>query len=366
MRNSCISMPQAHEGRGGLAMAHRDCPHCERASRRDVLARLGAAGAAALLPQANARAQVPVASGKGRIDVHYHIFPPESLAVSRNPAQSGWTVQQALDALDRNGVATAIASAGSTLPVDKARAFNEFGARIGRDHAGRFGLFAALPLPDIDASLKEIAHAYDVLKADGIGLATSYGDLWLGDRRFEPVLEELNRRKAVVFVHPADAPCCVNLSYQAPPVGGSWIEWPMHSARTMLSLLLGKVTQRLPDIRFIFAHDGGTMIALVGRIAGFAQNRRPDFQAKFRDLFPNGVEAEYRKFHFDIAQGTYPVNFEAMRKLVPDTHILFGSDYPYFPIAAAAEGLRRLDLPPALLPAIERGNAEALLPRWKA
>jgi predicted TIM-barrel fold metal-dependent hydrolase len=319
-----------------------------------------------MLPAARARAQAPAVPGKGRIDVHYHIFPPETLAVSRNPAQKAWTVQQAIEELDRNGVATGIASAGSSLPVDKARAFNEFGAKVAHDHPGRFGLFATLPLPDVDASLKEIEYGLDVLKADGIGIVTSYGDLWLGDPKLRPVLAELNRRKAVVYVHPGDAPCCTGLSYMAPPVGGSWIEWPMHTARTILSLMLNKVMQDLPDIRFIFAHDGGTMPMLVGRIAGFAQNRRPDFQKKFRDLFPDGVEAEYRKLYFDIAQGTYPVNFEAMRKLVPETHILFGSDYPYFSIAAAAAGLQGLGLSPELLHAIERANAEALLPRWKA
>ena len=335
------------------------------ASRRGLLGGLAAVGAAALLPASRARAQAPV-SGKGRIDVHYHIFPPETLAVSRNPSQAGWTPQRAIDELDRNGTATGIASSGSTLPVDKARAFNEFGARIGHDYPGRFGLFAALPLPDVDASLKEIEHAFDVLKADGCGLVTSYGDLWLGDPKLRPVFEELNRRKAVVYVHPADAPCCTNMSYWTPPVVGSWIEWPMHTARTILSLLLNKVTQQLPDIRFIFAHDGGTMPMLVGRIAGFTQNSRADFREKFRDLFPNGVETEYRKLYFDTAQGYYPVNFEAMRKLVPDSHIMFGSDYPYFSIAGAVTGLQKLELPPDLLRAIERENAEALFPRWKA
>jgi predicted TIM-barrel fold metal-dependent hydrolase len=338
-------------------MVH-ECPACgPRKTRRAFLA----GAAAALLPLQCAQAQA-----KGRIDVHYHVFPPATVAASRNPAQQSWTVARAIEELDRNGVATGIASAGSATPVDKARAFNEFAARLGNDHEGRFGLFATLPLPEIDASLKEIEYAFDVLKADGIGLVTSYGDLWLGDPKLRPVMAELNRRKAVVYVHPADAPCCVNMSYWTPPVVGSWIEWPMHTARTILSLMLNKVMLELPDIRFIFAHDGGTMPMLIGRLAGFTQITRADFREKFRDLFPNGVEAEYRKLYFDIAQGTYPVNMAAMRSLVPDSHILFGSDYPYFSIATAATGLTRLGLPEALVQAIERGNAEALLPRWKA
>jgi predicted TIM-barrel fold metal-dependent hydrolase len=338
------------------------CPHGTSASRRRVLTGLAASGASALAPIRSALAQP---AKPHRIDVHYHVFPPETLAVAKNPAQKGWTVQRALDALDRNGIATGIASSGSTLPVDKARAFNEFGARIGRDHPGRFGLFAALPLPDIDASLREIEYALDTLKADGFGLVTSYGALWLGDPKLRTVLAELDRRKAVVYVHPTDAPCCVGMSYMAPPVAGSWIEWPMNSARTILSLLLNKVTRELPGIRFIFAHDGGTMPMLVGRIAGFANSSRADFRKKFRDLFPDGVEAEYRKLYFDTAQGYYPVNMAAMRSLVPDSHILFGSDYPYFAIEQSVGGLGRLNLPPAFLRAVERGNAQALLPRWR-
>ena len=117
-------------------------------------------------------------------------------------------------------------------------------------------------------------------------------------------------------------------------------------ARTILSLMLNKVMRELPDIRFIFAHDGGTMPMLVGRIAGFANSGRADFREKFRDFFPDGVEAEYRKLYFDTAQGFHPVNMTAMRMLVPDSHILFGSDYPLFSIAESTGGLRKLDFPP--------------------
>jgi 6-methylsalicylate decarboxylase len=333
-----------------------------QASRRAFLGGLAAAGANALVAAPSALAQNPPA---GRIDVHYHIFSPEALAEAKNPSQQGWTVSRAIEELDRYGIATGIASAPSTLSIALTRSFNEFGARVGRDHPGRFGQFATLPMPDADACLKEIEYAYDVLKVDGVGLLASYDDLWLGDPRLRPVFEELNRRKAVIYVHPGDAPCCVGLSYQSPTVGGSWIEWPMATARTILSLMLNKVIQQLGDLRFIFAHDGGTMPMLIGRIAGFAQNNRADFRAKFQDLFPNGVEAEYRKLYFDIAQGTYPVNFEAMRKLVPESHILFGSDFPYFSIAASVNGLQKLELPPPLLRAIERENAQALLPRWR-
>ena len=307
-------------------------------------------------------------AGEGRFDIHYHIVMPGS-ALSRvagGPAE--WTPERAVEELDRNGIATGFCSAASGWgEVDaataraSARAWNDYAAKLARDYPGRFGLLAALPLPAIEASLEEITYAFDVLKADGLGIQTSYGDRWLGDPHFTPLYEELERRKAVVYVHPTDAPCSTGLSYMKAPVFGSWIEWPMNSARTMFSLLLNEIPRRFSGIRFIFAHDGGTMPLLVGRIQGMAQNARPEFPAKVRATFPDGVEAEYRKFYFDTAQGYAPVNFEAMRRLVPESHILFGSDYPFFPIRAAVDGLTKLNLPPALLRAIERGNAEALL-----
>lgn len=308
--------------------------------------------------------------GEGRFDIHYHIVMPGSplSRVAGGPAE--WTPQRAVEELDRNGVATGFASAAAGWgPVDaatarrNARAWNDYTAQLRRDYPGRFGLLAALPLPAVDDSLEEVAYAFDVLKADGLGIQTSYGDLWLGDPHFAPLYEELERRKAVVYVHPTDAPCSTGLSYMKAPVLGSFIEWPMNSARTMFSLLLNRIPRRFPSIRFIFAHDGGTMPLLVGRIQGMAQNARPEFPATVREIFPDGVASEYRKFYFDTAQGYAPVNFAAMRSLVSDGHILFGSDYPFFPIGAAVDGLMQLGLPPALLYAIERGNAEALLRR---
>lgn len=305
---------------------------------------------------------------EGRFDIHYHVVMPGSALARTAGGPAEWTPARAIEELDRNGVATGfVSSAAGFGEADvatarrNARRWNDYVVKLRGEHPGRFGLLGALPLPDIEGSLAEAAYVFDTLKADGLGIQTSYGDLWLGDATFDPLWAELERRRAVVYVHPTDAPCCTGLSYMKAPVFGSWIEWPMNSARTMFSLLLAQVPRQFPSIRFIFAHDGGTMPLLVGRIQGMAQNSRPDFPAKVKEIFPDGVEAEYRKFYFDTAQGYAPVNFAAMRSLVPESHILFGSDYPFFPIGSAVDGLLKLNLPPALRQAIERSNVEALL-----
>lgn len=329
-------------------------------SRRRLL-QIGALGTSTLL----------AAQSKGKIDVHHHVGPPPgSGGGGGGPA---WSPEIAVEEMDRNGVAAGIGFPGP-IPYSTdlergrklARDYNEYGARIGIEHRGRFGLFAALPMHDVDGSLKEIEYALDTLKADGFGISTSYGDMWLGDPKLRPVFEELNRRRAVVYVHPNDAPCCVpsTLTYEKPPISGAWIEWPMNTARTILSLMLSGNLRELPDVRFIFSHGGGVAPLLLSRIEGFV-----DWNAigpeKLRQLFPGGIEAEFRKLYFEGAQAYDPVNFGALRKLVPPSHILFGTDYNRFPIVHSVALLEKLKLSAADRRAIERDNAAALLPRWR-
>jgi 6-methylsalicylate decarboxylase len=163
-------------------------------------------------------AQAPVTAKATRIDIHHHFAPPAWIGEAAGrpllqPANTRWTPAQSIEDMDRGGVAAAVVSITNpglwfgdrSATARLARACNEYGARLVQDHPLRFGLFAAMPLPDVDATLKEIGYACDTLEADGIGLFTSYGDMWLGNAAFRPVMEELNRRKAVVHVHPTAA-----------------------------------------------------------------------------------------------------------------------------------------------------------------
>jgi len=227
-----------------------------------------------------------------------------------------------------------------------------------RDHPGRYGLFAPLSMMDADVTLKEVEYAFDTLKTDGINLQTNYGDKWLGDPAYKPVLEELNRRKAVIFVHPLVATCCSRLSVGAAP---AVIEVPHDTTRTIVSLMLSGTFARLRDIKWIFSHGGGTIPFLAGRIEAFydAKARGPNGFA------PDGIEAELRRLHYDTANATHAAAMAALLKVVPVSQVTYGSDYPYFPLSQI-DNLRKLNLPASDLDAIASGNASRLMPRLNA
>jgi predicted TIM-barrel fold metal-dependent hydrolase len=239
-----------------------------------------------------------------------------------------------------------------------ARSCNEFAAEMMRDHKGRFGLFATLSMLDIDATLKEIEYAFDTLHADGVGLQTNYGDKWLGNPVYKPVLEELNRRKAVVYVHPLVAACCGQLSVGAFP---AVIEVPHDTTRTVTSLLLGGSFVRQRDIKWLFSHAGGTIPMLAGRIDAFYARAAANGD-KDKSFAPDGILAEFRRLQYDTANATSPPAMAALMKLVPTSQITFGSDYPYFALDQI-ETIRKMGLPAADLAAIESGNATRLVPR---
>jgi predicted TIM-barrel fold metal-dependent hydrolase len=340
-------------------------------SRRELIGGLAALTATAAL-SCGAAAQNPKPF---RIDTHHHIFPPKWLAARRPEiiAAAGgpdaivnWTLEGAIAEMDRRGIATAITSI--TTPgvwfgdVGEgrrlARDCNEYGAQIARDHPGRFGMFAAIPLPDADGSLQEIAYALDTLRLDGIGLLTSYGDRWPGDPAFAPVFEELNRRKAAVFLHPTVAACCGHVVGDLPP---SIVEFGFNTTRAIESLLFGGALTRYPDVRFIFAHGGGTLPFLADRIGKTSYSRRPDVQR----LLPDGPAPLLKKLYFDVVSVTNVPAMAALRALMPTSQLLFGTDNPFVAPEATVAGLAELRLPAGVAQAIQRDNALALFPRFQ-
>src|SRR5258705_1307548 len=195
------------------------------------------------------------------------------------------------------------------------RESNEYAAKLVADYPERFGSFAMLPLTDVEGSLREIAYALDTLKADGIGLMTSYGDKWLGDPLFLPVMEELNRRKALVSTHPTAANCCVNLAPTQPPV---MIEFGTDTTRAIADIVFSGNARRFPDTSWIFSHAGGTMPFLIERFV-----RHPLLVPKAKDTGPDGTLAELKRFFYDTAQTSNRGSMSPLAAIIPPSPILF-------------------------------------------
>lgn len=347
--------------------------------RRHFISLLAATGLGSLTGSCLGRltpvlAQMPVIRENGLIDVHHHFVPPFYLSQYRdriaaasggqiNPAWMSWTPEGAIAAMDSQGVAVAVLSL--TFPgvsfddpqaaAQTARRVNEYAADLARKWPGRFGLFAAIPLPDTEGSLHEIEYAFSALKADGIGLLTSYNDKWLGDASYRPVFEELNRRSAVVFVHPTVPSCCRSLLPDVAPVVA---EIPQDTTRAVTNLLFSGSFAVFKDIRFIFTHAGGDVPMIYGRMQQYAPKN-------IVEKAPNGIEYELKRLYYDIAGTAYRPAMAALTSLIPATHILFGSDDPFVPLATTAEGMQHVGFSPADLQLVSHDNALALLPQLR-
>jgi predicted TIM-barrel fold metal-dependent hydrolase len=306
-----------------------------------------------------------------RIDIHHHFGPPVWVAeVKGRPllqaANTTWTPAKSIEDMDRGAVAASVVSitnpglwfGDKAVTTRLARACNEYAAKLVQDHPTRFGFFAAMPLPDVDSTLKEIAYSYDTLKADGVGFLTSYGDTWLGNPAYRPVMEELNRRNAVVHVHPTAANCCRDLNY-APGVGPGSMEYGTDTTRAITGICFSGDAARFPNIRWIWSHAGGTMPFLAGRIDGASGN--------FKQQMPNGLISELKKFYYDLAGAANVGAIASLQKLVNVDKIMFGTDFPPGGTSMEiARTLRELKMfSESDLRAIERDNAVRLLPRLR-
>ena len=310
-----------------------------------------------------------------RIDVHFHAV-PEAFKAAAAAAGRGatvstgfpaWSNEAALALMDRQGIATAITSisqpgvhfgddaAARTL----ARRCNEDAAERIAKWPDRFGAFAAVPLPDIAGACREIDHALDALKLDGVCLLASTGEKFLGDALFDPVLELLNERAAVVFVHPNFHPGSRKLEWTLPAF---LTEFPFDTTRAMANLIFSGATRRFPRIRFILAHAGGTLPFLAWRLS-----MAPLIDRRFADHTGASILEEIGRFWYDTAQAAGAPVIAALKEVTAPQKILFGSDWPYCPepvvaeTSAAIAGSKLLDAD--AIDGIERRNALALFPR---
>ncbi len=304
-----------------------------------------------------------------RIDVHHHVVPPVYLEALKkagldNPPIANWTLQHSLDDMEKGGIATSMASQmpphvgflGAKEAAAAARGSNEFMKKLADDHPGRFGIFAMVPMPHVDEALKEIEYALDTLHVDGIALMTSYGEKYLGDVAFAPVMEEFNRRKTTIYTHPLAPMCCRNVAGFSP----IYIEFGTDTTRTIASLIFNKTAARYPDINFIFSHAGGTVTSLTDRFTDQMPMSPP-----YKDFTAESVMSQLRRFYYDTAQSSNPIAMAALTKMVATSQIVFGTDYPYREAIENVRGLASI-FNADDLKKIERENALRLLPRWRA
>jgi len=339
-------------------------------SRRQMLARCIGLGAGALLSDGKMTAQSPGGTTR-RLDLHHHFANATLIKLMNDKKTAGFQTWQpyspakAIEDMDKGGVQASMISIttpgiwfGAALETQRlARELNEFGAKMVGDHPGRFGLFAVLPFPNANDCLKEIEYAFDTLKAEGVGLLSSYSNKWLGDPAFAEVFRELNRRKAVVYTHAQVADCCQNL---IPGISDTTIEYNTDTARTIISLIESGRCAECPEIKFIFSHAGGTILALPGRFLG--QQASAVNLAKKAE--PNSRLGQLRRFYYDTAGSTNPIQMTALKTLVSTSQIVFGTDFPFGSSFNTAAGLQNCGFTAEELRSIDRGNAINILPKY--
>lgn len=308
------------------------------------------------------------------IDVHHHIVPKEYVeSLSQKGVKKslgvqfpGWNLKKTLQIMDKNGISTSIISISApgvyfkdkdpSLEFARAlsRQTNKICAELISEYPERFGAFATLPLPDVDAALEELKYAFEVLKLDGVVLLSNYDGYYLGDPRFDRLFSELNRQKAVVFIHPATPPGIEKSHFEFPE---SMIDVCFDTTRTAVSLILNGVTKKYPDVRFILAHAGGTVPYTAARLsiifslfenvsgtsssiakaAGLISSFVPKLKEampenlalylKVKENIPEGPEFYLKKFYYDTALSASPHAFSSLQTLVDTSKIVFGTDY---------------------------------------
>lgn len=301
-----------------------------------------------------------------RIDTHQHIVPPAYAAwlAERGITAGGlpipdWSIDRAIEFMDESGIQAGIVSVstpGVHLGDDAearrmARQVNEFAAEVVARHPHRFGFFATLTLPDVEGAVAEATHALDTLQADGVVLLANVRGTYLGDASIEPLMVELDRRHAVVFVHPSDLP-----AEPVPGIPPFAADFLLDTTRAAINMARAGWTERFPNVKVILSHAGGFVPYAAERIA--------------RICAPEGSTADgiarLRRFYFDTALSSSPYALPSLLAFADPERITFGSDWPYAPKQRSLHFTRLLEdfeLEPSVRQAIEQGNARRLFPR---
>ncbi|MDQ8705428.1 amidohydrolase family protein [Streptomyces sp. LHD-70] len=301
-----------------------------------------------------------------RIDTHQHIVPPAyaqwltSLGITAGGRSiPEWHEDAALEVMADNDIVSAVVSvstpavepAGQEEARAMARTLNAFCADLRDRMPDRFGFFATLTLPDVEGAVREACHALDELGADGVTLLANSKGIYLGDPSFDPLMEQLNRRSAVVFVHPSALP-----AEPVPGLPAYAADFLLDTTRAAVNLARSGCLERYPDVKVLLSHAGGFVPYAAERLA---QHCAPDGTPG------DGLE-RLRRFYYDTALSSSPYALPSLLAFADPTHITYGSDWPYAPSAKSARFAGMLDdfhLTESQRHAINRGNAEQLFPR---
>lgn len=312
-----------------------------------------------------------------RIDTHQHILPPpyyawlEERGYFGGKANPRWSPEAALETMAALDIETAIVSVsrpGVYVPDDAdmtarmARLVNDYCAGLVRNEPNRFGFFAQMPLPHVDAALQEIAYSFDELDADGVVLHTNIAGQYVGCPEWEPVMSELDRRAATVFIHPTHP---VAQPLEDVPHGAC--DFLLDTVRAAVNLTRKGAFRRYPAIKFILSHGGGFVPYAAYRLATLTPGAGPDAPAD-ADAFV----ADLRRFYYDTALASSEVSLPTLLAFARPDRLLFGSDWPHSARDGRRDQLftqlfdRYPGIDPGLRAAINRENALNLFPRLRA
>ncbi len=309
-----------------------------------------------------------MASLSNIIDVHSHII---TNLGSQAPMDKlpPWSIEQSLSLMDANGIAASVLSlpdsadhANGPEACQLARRINEQLADIVSKHPTRFGAMATLPaLAGTDGLLKEMTYALDALKLDGVATSTSIDDIYLGDTRYDPWFEEMNRRGVTLFVHPVPAKASRSVDLGIDP---SLLEFMFDTTRMLTNMIFSGAKNRFSRIKIISTHGGGTMPYVMTRIETLEKVFGPG--KGHAQLSSSEIREGLASFYYDLTAATSPAQLFALQQMVPISHLVMGFDNPFMPewtFPPAIQDMQRWNgFSHTDVCSIAHGNAESLYP----
>lgn len=296
-------------------------------------------------------------------DIHHHMLPTDLVTalsshgihtIGGEPVPK-WQPQMSLDIMDRRGINRAILSAPVPLhflspdqTTAMAATINHFGEDCLKRWPDRFGYFASLPLPDVQAAVSEATAALDRRGAAGVTMLSNHAGLYQGDPQLDPLYAELDRRQAIAFIHPAvytgdRYPTEPGAGSPVPGIQPSQLEFGFDTTRAVANLIFNQVDRRFPGVRFVFTHSSACVPSILHKLL----DRRPMVDAYTSHIRDHGTpppvadllhqlhtaettaRERIRWLYFDTALSSAESTLDALTAITATDHILLGTDFPF-------------------------------------